>query len=82
MEQYWKIPSYREITLHLRPHGSPRTTYVRLVAAAEYGWSHYGWELHQSSVWNPVSDEVLFSPVVKWAEIEFDSAAREGEEQS
>lgn len=72
VEQYWKIPSYQEITLYLLPRGDTNETYNSLIAFAGDGWTHDGdqsdgWS--RGSVWNPKPGLVLLSPRVKWAEL-------------
>ncbi|MBC8102635.1 MAG: hypothetical protein H7Z41_08615 [Cytophagales bacterium] len=42
VEQYWKIPTYQEITFYLQPFGDADTAYNRLIALVQGAWTHGG----------------------------------------
>lgn len=83
--QYWKISSYQEITLYLKPYSNMKIAYDGLVLLAASGWTHGGDEQDgwsQWSVWNPVPGFVLLYPSVKWAELSLWNPDAEDDEEA
>lgn len=70
IEQYWKIPEYWEIALHLRPAGSPLELFERLHALVAGGWTLGDPGSHRWAVWNWSPGVEFLTPRVRWAEIQ------------
>lgn len=70
IEQYWKIPAYWEITLHLRPEGPPLDPFERLLALATAGWTIGDPIDDRWAVWNWSPGVEFLTPRTRWAELQ------------
>ncbi|HYJ79125.1 MAG TPA: hypothetical protein VEW03_05975 [Longimicrobiaceae bacterium] len=70
VEQYWKIPAYWEITLHLRPAGSPVDLFERLLGLAAAGWTLGDAGDDRWAVWNWSPGVEFLTPRIRWAELQ------------